>query len=42
MVVCEKSALKPGTDSGSAEPRLNFWGATQVWPLWPFVWKTWK
>jgi len=21
---------------------LSFWGPTQVWPIWPFVWKTWK
>jgi len=21
---------------------LSFWGPTQVWPIWPFVWKAWK
>jgi len=21
---------------------LSFWGPAQVWPIWPFVWKTWK
>jgi len=21
---------------------LSFGGPTQVWPIWPFVWKTWK
>jgi len=22
--------------------QLRFWGPTQVWPIWPFVWKAWK
>jgi len=21
---------------------LSLWGAMQVWPIWPFVWKAWK
>jgi len=21
---------------------LSFWGPTQVWPIWPFVWKVWN
>jgi len=21
---------------------LSFWGPTQVWPIWPFVWKAWN
>jgi len=21
---------------------LSFWVPTQVWPMWPFVWKAWK
>jgi len=21
---------------------LGIWSSTQVWPIWPFVWKTWK
>ena len=28
---------------GSQGPsHLNFCGPTQVWPIWPFVWKAWK
>jgi len=21
---------------------LSFWGPTQVWPIWPFLWKAWN
>jgi len=21
---------------------FSFWGPTQVWPIWPFVWKAWR
>jgi len=28
-------------ESGSIG-HLGFWGPTQVWPIWPFVWKAWK
>jgi len=35
-------APKDGFRERGALSHLSFWGPTQVWPIWPFVWKAWK
>jgi len=35
-------ADRDGFRERGALGHLSFWGPTQVWPVWPFVWKAWK
>jgi len=34
--------IRDGFRERGALGHLSFWGPTQVWPIWPFVWKAWK
>jgi len=37
LIICRDGFRERG-----ALGHLSFWGPTQVWPIWPFVWKAWK
>ena len=37
-----RSIFRDGFRERWALGHLSFWGLTQVWPIWPFVWKAWK
>jgi len=34
--------IRDGFRERGALGHLSFWGPTQVWHIWPFVWKAWK
>jgi len=38
----EPPAPRDGFRERGALGRRSFWGPTQVWPIWSFVWKAWK
>jgi len=39
---CLVLTTRDGHGERGALGHLNVWGPTQVWPIWPFVWKPWK
>jgi len=38
----KNTTIRDGFRERGALGHLAFWGPTQVWPIWPFVWKAWK
>jgi len=42
LKVYVKADSRDGFREHGSLDHLSFWGPTQVWPIWPFVWKAWK